>query len=482
MATVHEKMTALANEIRALSGTANIMGLDAMKTHISNANSDINTEAGLITQIQTVLQGKIVNNATSLLQNNITNLQNILESVNNLPEGGGESGPTPSQVSRKDVNFYNHDGTLLYSYTLAEVQSLTALPELPTANGLTCQGWNWSLADIKNRTVGVDVGAIYTTDDGTTRIYITLHEGRTAPMLGFCPNGTVTIDWGDGSTSTLTGTSTSTLKWTPNHQYPAPGDYVIKLTVNGTMGFGGNDSNEYCYLLRHNSSSDYVNIAYQNAIKKIEIGNGISSFAYNSFHQCQSLMSVTIPNTVTRIAFGAFNTCYSLPFLVVPNSVTTIEYYGFINCQSLKSISLPNTITSIDSGAYYGCQMLDFISIPTSVKNIYPYAFSYCGALTSLTIPEGVTLIDSYAFNDCYSLASVYFPKSLTQIGSEAFSNCCAVKIYDFSKHTKVPTLSAASAFNGIASDCEIRVPSSLLNSWKSATNWSSFSNNIVSA
>jgi hypothetical protein len=59
-------------------------------------------------------------------------------------------------------------------------------------------------------------GDVPAPDDGKTRVYISLPEGRTSPMLGCCPNGTVTVDWGDGTEpDVLTGTSTSSVKWTP---------------------------------------------------------------------------------------------------------------------------------------------------------------------------------------------------------------------------------------------------------------------------
>lgn len=56
--SVNSKMTALADEIRILSGTEGTMGLDAMKTNVNQANSNVNTEADLISQIQTALEGK----------------------------------------------------------------------------------------------------------------------------------------------------------------------------------------------------------------------------------------------------------------------------------------------------------------------------------------------------------------------------------------------------------------------------------------
>jgi len=54
-----------------------------------------------------------------------------------------------TEVAEKDVNFIDYDGTILYSYTAQEAQALEALPANPTHAGLTAQGWNWTLAQIK---------------------------------------------------------------------------------------------------------------------------------------------------------------------------------------------------------------------------------------------------------------------------------------------------------------------------------------------
>ena len=166
-----------------------------------------------------------------------------------IKAGGGGGG---SSVVTKDVNLYDYEGTLLYSYTLEEAQALTELPALPTREGLTCQGWNYDLATIKSYDRKVNVGAIYITDDGTTRIYIKLEDGRTSPMLGVCPNGTVDVDWGDGTAhDTLTGTDTTVVQWTPTHNYASAGEYVIKLTVTGSMEFyGSSGTNQYSGILR----------------------------------------------------------------------------------------------------------------------------------------------------------------------------------------------------------------------------------------
>ena len=78
--------------------------------------------------------------------------------------------PDPSS-SDKPIKFRDCDGTVLYSYSSEEVAVMTALPVLPTRSGLTCQGWNWTLQQVKNYAASYgkcEVGATYTTDDGKT--------------------------------------------------------------------------------------------------------------------------------------------------------------------------------------------------------------------------------------------------------------------------------------------------------------------------
>ena len=248
--------------------------------------------------------------------------------------GGGSSNPT---AAAKAVNFRDYDGTVLYSYTVDEAAALTELPALPEHSGLICQGWNWPLDDIKAMGRAVEIGTMYITDDGKTRIYIHLEDGRTSPMLGCCPDGTVTVDWGDGTApDTLTGTSVSTVKWTPTHEYGAAGDYVIKLSVSGSAWFAGsNSSNQYSYLLRYSSGADGRNRVYQNAIQKVEIGDGVTSIGSNAFASCYSLSSVTMPNGVTSIGDFAFSICCG------------VRYYDFTRHAAVPTLSSANAFREI---------------------------------------------------------------------------------------------------------------------------------------
>ena len=399
----------------------------------------------------------------------------------------------------KDVNFYDYDGTLLHSYTVEQAQELTELPELPTQLGLICQGWNWSLEDIKAHNRAVDVGATYITDDGKTRLYISIAaEGRMTVPLRFqqsIANG-VTLDWGDGSaTETFSGSNIYI-----SHTYASIGDYVISLEVtSGTLGLGVGSQN-YCVM----GGSGDSGLVYCNMLRKVEIGSGVEdtlrafSFMYCMslesvtipngltniseyvFSHCFSLRSVVMPNTVSFIGDRVFHNCYSLARIVMPNSVTSIGAYLFYHCLSLASIVIPNRVTDIKNDMFSYCQTITSIAIPDSVTSIGSTSFGYCYSLNNITIPDGVTSIADSTFNYCQTITSIAIPDSVTSIGGYAFYNCKGIAFYDFTACTSVPTLSATSAFQSNSSDCEIRVPAALYDDWIAATNWSTYASQIV--
>jgi hypothetical protein len=446
-------------------------------------------------------------------------IKELKNTLDRKSAGSGDDNESTTHVYPKDVNFYDYDGTLLYSYTNTEASGLIELPELPSHEGLICQGWNWELYNINMLRKPVDVSATYITDDGKTRLYITIAaDGRMTVPLQFnqtVANG-VTIDWGDGSdmetVSSTGGVSTS-------HTYTSVGDYVISLDVC-----------ESCKLIL---SGDYLggimgsSIVYSNMLQKAELGNRTEIGSY-AFHSCHSLTSITIPNGVISIGSFAFQKCYSLKAVMLPDELTNVYEFAFDSCHSLASVSIPNSIMRIEDRVFqycyalssivlpsmmvmdisrymfYGCYALSSVTIYSSTGRIYNNAFDYCYALSSISlnditdieksafsrctslasieIPHRVRDIPDYAFNECRSLASVVIPPDIRSIGAWAFGSCISVAYYDFTNVMSVPTLSDTTAFAGIPSDCEIRVPDFLYDEWIAATNWSTYADKIVAA
>ena len=112
-------------------------------------------------------------------------LEDFASDIASIPSGGGGSQP------QKDINFYDYDGTIVNSYTAAEFAELSSFPNNPAHEGLTAQGWNWTLSDAKTYVAAngkLDIGQMYITSDGKTRLYIRLIEGRLKPYLGLTGN------------------------------------------------------------------------------------------------------------------------------------------------------------------------------------------------------------------------------------------------------------------------------------------------------
>lgn len=282
------------------------------------------------------------------------------------------------------VNFRDYDGTIVQSYSAADFATLTAMPSNPSHSGLTAQGWNWTLAKAQAYVAKygrLDIGQMYITDDGKTRVYIHLEQGRTSPMLGVCPNGTVDVDWGDGTEhDTLTGTSVSTVMWTPTHNYAAPGDYVIQLTVTGSMGFyGSSSSNQYSGLLRYASGDDNRNRVYQNAIQRVEIGRGVTSIGSYAFQYCYSLASISIPDGVTSIGSYAFNGCYSLASISIPDGVTSIGSGAFSSCSGISEYHFARTTppTLSSTNAFTGIAADCIMYVPAGSLEAYKAASNW---------------------------------------------------------------------------------------------------------
>ena len=398
------------------------------------------------------LQGRISAAYTALQAKGATiptiqNTANLSAAIDSIPAGGG-GGVDLS----KSIKFRDCDGTVLHSYTTDEIASMTELPALPTKPGLTCQGWNWTLQQIKDYAAAYgkcEVGATYTTDDGKTRITLTIQDPKYSEIpLVFqqtAANG-VEVDWGDGS---ATQTYASTSQQTISHQYSPtqyPVTYTVKFKVNsGTMSFPS-------YIMGKSGTESATNpiAAWTNMIDSVNIGSGVTSIGSNAFRNCYSLASITIPSSVTSIGSQAFRDCkslasitipsgvtsigdsvfqycYSLASITIPNSVTSIGTYAFYNCYSLISITIPNDVTSIGSSAFSGCYSLISITIPNDVTSIGSNAFYQCYSLASITIPSGVTSIGDSVFQYCYSLVSITIPSSVTSIGSNAFQFCLSL-------------------------------------------------------
>mgnify|MGYP001771803854 CR=1 FL=1 len=141
----------------------------------------------------------------------------------------------------------------------------------------------------------------------------------------------------------------------------------------------------------------------------------------------------------------------------ISTNVSGIGNSAFGSCISLSQVSLP-MCSYIGSYAFDECKSLSQISIPMC-SYIGSYAFRSCGSLKQVSLPK-CSYIGNYAFLFCYELNTI-------TIG---YSGICSLNNISAFEYTQI-TSSAG----------DIYVPASLVNAYKSAKNWSYFSNRIYS-
>ena len=368
--------------------------------------------------------------------------------VGTMKGGGGVVSVPP-----KDVNFWDYDGTCLYAYTLAEAQALTALPPLPEHEGLICQGWNWTLAEVKAMDRRTDVGAMYITDDGATRLYLTIESDAalTIPLHFYqAAANNVEIDWGDGTAvETVAGTgfiSTS-------HTYAAVGDYVIRMKVKSGTAFALGSTTVSTTVL---GRVEAANATARKVLRKVEYGTCNGWLYNNTFYNCFNLESVTLPKSIVRINSGVFTSCINLKCAIVPSSIVSFAGNSIWNgCTTTPIFSLPGNFTTLSGTNFQNCNGYDTVVLPNGVTNIGTREF----------------------YLSCPS--HLIFPPALETINAEAFYSYSCRK-YDFTRCTQVPTLANTNAFSNIHSDAKILVPAASADEWKAATNWATYASYIV--
>ena len=139
------------------------------------------------------------------------------------------------------------------------------------------------------------------------------------------------------------------------------------------------------------------------ALRKITLGNGISSIGESAFYQCSSLETIEIPDSVETYGGMAFSGCTSLSKAVLSKNAKVISRQMFENCKNLTEIVIPDGVTELGNGALCGISSEADILIPDSVITVgEPYALPQC----KVTLPCRFATVGS---NNLYLLAGYKF-------------------------------------------------------------------------
>lgn len=101
------------------------------------------------------------------------------------------------------------------------------------------------------------------------------------------------------------------------------------------------------------------------AIRKVVIGEGVTSIGRYAFERCDILAEVELPDGLTSIGDGAFQWCSELVLTELPANIISIGNFAFYCCTGLTELTFAsNPAPALGGGVFIGCTNLKTIHIP----------------------------------------------------------------------------------------------------------------------
>ncbi len=211
----------------------------------------------------------------------------------------------------------------------------------------------------------------------------------------------------------------------------------VSVPVSSMLSFSNGLLSGYTNIIDYSFNS-YIGVSYSEVIDV-------------SLSNCEFVLpspNVSPPRNAFR------ENCNNLQTLYIGNM--SLCYSEFMMWHSnIKTVDLP-VCTSIDNNAFYNCSNLTTANLP-NVEYIGNNAFAGCSLLTQVSLPM-CDYIGTNAFYNCSSL-------SIITIG---YSGVCRLDNSNVFGNTQITSSTGS-----------IYVPTSLVDAYKSATNWSYFSTQI---
>lgn len=225
---------------------------------------------------------------------------------------------------------------------------------------------------------------------------------------------------------------------------------------------------------------DKIDEIFNRTISGSYSNENLTSLPTAAFAFCEKLTSVYFP-MVSSIGSLAFYSCLGLSSASFPKCTyigssafygARLSYANFQQCTSIggsafgwayiKSFQLPQL-------QYMGAGGLSGNSMPSiqlhNLQSLPNYGLAYCYSLGTVSLGN-CSYIGNYAFYYCYRLSQIYLLKN----------SVCSLS--NISAFYSTPFMGYSNNFSGTP---VIYVPSSLVSAYKTATNWSYFSNYFAS-
>lgn len=269
-------------------------------------------------------------------------------------------------------------------------------------------------------------------------------------------SGRYTVDWGDGSQEEW-GSGTENGE-NPTHTYDAPGTYHVSVAgafiPTGALRTEGNSAVVGALVTGSKNSSNWRGSYWKGTLDSASI----TTFA--------GMISASINVAITNLYFLKAFVCARNG--LVPNLRSPY---------CLRLFSLPGSTLATTSRDY----LLEFACSLFRLRQAYKLATQARFLLGSAPIQffDGkITTSSAYILKNCFCLRRVVLSNISGGIVNPAFAASPIEEIW-CNKETP-PTLSSTACFDAMKPWAKIHVPASAVETYKTATNWATYADNIV--
>lgn len=289
--SVNSKMTALADEVRELSGATGLLGIDAMTSNLSDVNDEVVSQESLIAQIASALEGKIAGSEISLPE--LTN-------------------PATASDALSGKEFIDADGNkvtgTIVTKTSSDLTASGATVTVPAGYYASQATKSVSTATQATPSISVSSAGLITASATQTAGYVSAGTKSATKQLTVKAAQTITPSTTDKTIASGTYlTGTQTIKGDANLVAENIAEGVSIFGVTGThaggSGSGSGGAVETCTV----------------------IGNGFEGTCYYS-------NGTQIINDAESLYFGT-------PITVAKNSLLAFDFFSPINDEDSVSVS-----------------------------------------------------------------------------------------------------------------------------------------------
>lgn len=265
------------------------------------------------------------------------------------------------------------------------------------------------------------------------------------------------------------------------------GDDVARSIVNKTITAYSDNEITTVGAYAFNGCNKMTSVNLQNA----------TYVDQHAFDGCSALTDVNLPNAKT-VGGSAFQSCTSLTKLDLPKA-TVLNNYLVSGCSSLTELNMPNAesgkgfaiagskiehlnlpeFTSPGSSVFRAATSLRTVDMP-KLNKLEQFLFMGDTALETVTFPK-VASVAGQAMESCSALTYVDLP-ICKRIDAKGFNKCSSLETLILRKSDGICTLANVSAFTSTPIESGtgyVYVPSALVDSYKTATNWSTCASQI---